>query len=166
MRVTSQRTAQSALPPMLQLGTQPALHSTFGPCLPRRLYTTPAGCLLAENAVVAADLPNRSLPYGGCCRAHLSVDFQSCLREICVHFVARGRNQPASALPAHPAAPALPAYLRYVLLNPFLAFVTVNVPSSFATILIQYAVPLCAGGGAAPGPGAGAAAGATGRAAG
>src|SRR2546426_8596858 len=43
----------------------------------------------------------------------------------------------------------------YVLLNWFRAFVTVNDPSVRADTLIQYAVPLCAGGGGAPGPGSG-----------
>ena len=44
----------------------------------------------------------------------------------------------------------------YVLLKPFRVFVTVNEPSCCADNLIQYAVPLCAGGGGASGPGAGA----------
>src|SRR2546425_8871283 len=50
----------------------------------------------------------------------------------------------------------------YVLLKPFRAFVTVYEPSCRAETLIQYAVPLCVGGGAAPGPGCGAGAGAMG----
>src|SRR5207244_11367343 len=49
----------------------------------------------------------------------------------------------------------------YDLLNPFRAFVTVNDPSLFADTLIQYARPLCAGGGGAPRP-AGASTGAIG----
>ena len=39
------------------------------------------------------------------------------------------------------------------MLNPFRALVTVNVPSCCAVILIQHALPLCAGGGGTPGPG-------------
>ena len=46
------------------------------------------------------------------------------------------------------------------------ALVTVKVPFVCADTLIQYAVPLCWGGGGAPGPGAGAAIGAIGMLAG
>src|SRR5215831_19778904 len=50
----------------------------------------------------------------------------------------------------------------YVLLKPFRAFVTVNVPSCCADTLIQYAGPLCTGGGADCVPGLGFTKGATG----
>src|SRR4029079_11268984 len=56
-------------------------------------------------------------------------------------------------------------YFLYVLLKPFRVFVTVNEPSVSADTFSQYALPLCAGGGVAPGPGAGAGVGATGMAA-
>ena len=54
---------------------------------------------------------------------------------------------------------------RYVLLKAFRALVTVKVPSLCADTLIQYAVPLCAGGGF-PAPGGGGGVGATGMAVG
>src|SRR2546426_1019225 len=55
---------------------------------------------------------------------------------------------------------------RITNVNWFRLFVTVNVPSACADTLIQYAGPLCAGGGGALGPGWGAGIGATGIAAG
>jgi len=51
---------------------------------------------------------------------------------------------------------------QYVLLKPFLVLVTLKVPSCRADSLIQYALPLWAGGGGVPGPGCGAGVGATG----
>src|SRR5207249_6681125 len=50
----------------------------------------------------------------------------------------------------------------YILLKPFRVLRTVNVPSCCAETLIQYAVPLCAGGGGVFGPGCGAGIGAIG----
>ena len=51
---------------------------------------------------------------------------------------------------------------QYVLLKPFRVLVTLKVPSCRADSLIQYALPLWAGGGGVPGPGCGAGVGATG----
>ena len=51
-------------------------------------------------------------------------------------------------------------------MKPLRALVTVNVPFVCADTLIQYAVPLCWGGGGVPGPGAGAVIGAIGMLAG
>ena len=50
----------------------------------------------------------------------------------------------------------------YVLLKPFRLLVTVKVPSDCADTLIQYAVPLCWGGGGPPAPGCEGVIGATG----
>ena len=50
----------------------------------------------------------------------------------------------------------------YCFSNPFRALVTVNDPSARADTLIQYAGPLCTGGGGAPEPGCGAGIGAIG----
>src|SRR5687768_17735231 len=57
-----------------------------------------------------------------------------------------------------PSAPWLRPYrdaAAYVFVKPLRALVTVNDPSSRALTLIQYAVPLCAGGGGAPAPAGG-----------